>query len=100
VPFVVLYGVVLGWARVRTGGLKVPILLHMSINGLAAVMMLGKNPEPNGPVSAAGDSGRCTSPGPPSRGAREGKQVVSTTRPVSTARSRRSITAVATRPAA
>lgn len=43
VPFVILYGVVLGWARLRTGGLGVPILLHMSINGLAAVMMLTKN---------------------------------------------------------
>lgn len=42
-PVVVVYGLVLGWARLRTAGLGVPILLHLSINGLSAVMMLGRS---------------------------------------------------------
>lgn len=40
VPLVLLYGVVLGWARLRTGGLTVPILLHLSINSLAIGTLL------------------------------------------------------------
>ena len=33
-------GWVLGWARQRTGGLKAPIALHMSVNGAVAVVAL------------------------------------------------------------
>lgn len=40
IPLIILYGVVLGWARVRSGGLKAPILLHLSINALATTVML------------------------------------------------------------
>ena len=31
----VVHGVVLGWARLRTGRLAAPVLLHMAVNGLA-----------------------------------------------------------------
>jgi membrane protease YdiL (CAAX protease family) len=35
-----VYGVVLGWARVRTGGLAASIGLHMTINAVAAGTLL------------------------------------------------------------
>ena len=37
---VLVYGAVLGWARIRSGGLMVPILLHVLINGLATAAVL------------------------------------------------------------
>ncbi len=42
-PFVLvvaLYGGILGWARLRTGGLAAPILLHVLINGMAALALV------------------------------------------------------------
>src|SRR4029078_12723586 len=39
-PVILLYGVVLGWARVRTGGLVAPVLLHMTVNAAAAGVLL------------------------------------------------------------
>jgi len=40
VPIVLLYGAVLGWARLRSGGLTAPILLHATINGVSVLAML------------------------------------------------------------
>jgi membrane protease YdiL (CAAX protease family) len=42
VPIVLVYGVVLGWARLRSGGLAAPVLLHASINALATFAMLSQ----------------------------------------------------------
>ncbi|HVE40798.1 MAG TPA: CPBP family glutamic-type intramembrane protease [Planctomycetota bacterium] len=39
-PLMLVYGVVLGWVRVRTGGLTASILLHLTINAFAAGMVL------------------------------------------------------------
>jgi membrane protease YdiL (CAAX protease family) len=39
-PLMLVYGVVLGWARVRTGGLAASIGLHMTINAVAAGTLL------------------------------------------------------------
>ena len=39
-PIVLVYGVVLGWARVRTGRLVTPILLHMTVNGAVTTALL------------------------------------------------------------
>jgi membrane protease YdiL (CAAX protease family) len=39
-PVVLVYGIVLGWARVRTGGLLAPILLHLTINGVVTATLL------------------------------------------------------------
>ena len=39
-PVIFLYGWVFGWARLRSGGLAVPVLLHMTVNGLSSVLML------------------------------------------------------------
>jgi membrane protease YdiL (CAAX protease family) len=33
-------GMILGWARLKSGGLKAPILLHMGINGVSTLFML------------------------------------------------------------
>ncbi len=41
-PMVVFYGWVFGWARLRTGGLEVPVALHMLVNGVMAFIMLGE----------------------------------------------------------
>ncbi len=38
----VFYGVVLAWARLRTGDLAVPIMMHMLINGVASLFMLAR----------------------------------------------------------
>jgi membrane protease YdiL (CAAX protease family) len=34
---VFLYGLMLSWARLRTGGLSAPIVMHMVINALATL---------------------------------------------------------------
>ena len=39
-PLMLVYGLVLGWARVRTGGLAASILLHMTINAAASAFLL------------------------------------------------------------
>jgi membrane protease YdiL (CAAX protease family) len=39
-PIVLLYGYVFAWARLRTGGIAVPFILHMMVNGLVSVIML------------------------------------------------------------
>jgi membrane protease YdiL (CAAX protease family) len=39
-PIVFLYGFVFAWARLRTGTIVVPFLLHLSVNGLVSVVML------------------------------------------------------------
>lgn len=41
-PIVFFYGVVFAWARLRTGGIAVPFLLHMAVNGLVSVVMLSR----------------------------------------------------------
>jgi hypothetical protein len=38
VLWVFFYGLVLGWARLNSGGVRAPILLHMTINSLALLM--------------------------------------------------------------
>ncbi len=40
VLLILWYGVVLGWARLASGGLKAPIALHVVMNGTAALVML------------------------------------------------------------
>ncbi len=35
------FGLILGWARLRSGGLKAPLLLHMGLNAFSAFMLLG-----------------------------------------------------------
>ena len=40
VLLILWYGVVLGWARLASGGLKAPIALHVAMNGTAALVML------------------------------------------------------------
>lgn len=42
IPLILLYGAILGWARVRSGGLVAPILLHMSINALSVAVILSR----------------------------------------------------------
>ena len=37
---VAFYGLVLGWARVKSGGVKASIALHMAINGTASAVLL------------------------------------------------------------
>jgi membrane protease YdiL (CAAX protease family) len=37
VHVVFLYGLMLSWARLRTGGLSAPIVMHMVINALATL---------------------------------------------------------------
>jgi membrane protease YdiL (CAAX protease family) len=37
---VLFYGLILGWARLRTGGLTVPIVLHSLINGVVIAVVL------------------------------------------------------------
>ena len=37
---ILYYGLVLGWARLRSGGLASPILLHMAINGVVMAVFL------------------------------------------------------------
>ena len=39
-PLMLVYGVVLGWARVWGGGLAAPILLHMTVNAAAVGALL------------------------------------------------------------
>ncbi len=39
-PVVLLYGYVFAWARLRTGGIVVPFILHMMVNGLISILML------------------------------------------------------------
>jgi membrane protease YdiL (CAAX protease family) len=44
-PLMLVYGVVLGWARVRTGGLRASILLHMTLNAAAlGALLLSQEP--------------------------------------------------------
>lgn len=40
VLLIALYGLVFGWARLRTGDLRAPIALHAMLNGATAVMLL------------------------------------------------------------
>lgn len=40
VVIIVWYGVVLGWVRLRSGGMKAPIALHMLVNGVAALVLI------------------------------------------------------------
>lgn len=40
VVVVIYYGWVLGWARLRTGGLVAPMALHMTINGVVTLLAL------------------------------------------------------------
>jgi len=35
IPLVVLVGAVLGWARLTSGGLRAPIVLHVAVNAVA-----------------------------------------------------------------
>jgi membrane protease YdiL (CAAX protease family) len=37
---IVVYGLVLGWARLKTGNLRAAIVLHMLINGVATAVAL------------------------------------------------------------
>jgi membrane protease YdiL (CAAX protease family) len=39
-PIVFLYGFVFSWARLRTGTIAVPFILHLSVNGLVSLVML------------------------------------------------------------
>jgi membrane protease YdiL (CAAX protease family) len=41
-PVIFLYGWVFGWARLRSGRLAVPVLLHMTVNGLSSALMLAR----------------------------------------------------------
>jgi len=41
-PIVFVYGWVFGWARLRTGGIVAPFILHMAVNGLVTVLMLAR----------------------------------------------------------
>lgn len=41
-PVIFLYGWVFGWARLRSGGLAAPVLLHMAVNGLSSALMLAR----------------------------------------------------------
>jgi membrane protease YdiL (CAAX protease family) len=36
---ILFLGLLLGWARVASGGLRAPILLHMTINGTAMLLL-------------------------------------------------------------
>lgn len=42
-PIVFLYGWVFGWARLRTGSILVPFLLHLTVNGLVSIVALTKS---------------------------------------------------------
>ena len=42
-PIVLLYGGVFAWARLRTGRLVVPVLLHTLVNGLVTTIIFLKN---------------------------------------------------------
>ena len=42
VPLAVFFGVVLGWARHVSGGLRAPILIHMSINAVWFLAMVAR----------------------------------------------------------
>lgn len=42
-PLIFLYGWVFGWTRLRSGSLKVPILLHMAVNGLATAVTFARH---------------------------------------------------------
>jgi uncharacterized protein len=39
-PIVLVYGWVFGWARLRTGGILAPFILHMAVNGLVTTLTL------------------------------------------------------------
>jgi membrane protease YdiL (CAAX protease family) len=39
-PVVFVYGFVFAWARLRTGSIAVPFVLHLAVNGLVSAMML------------------------------------------------------------
>ena len=39
-PIVVLYGYIFAWARLRTGGIGVPFVLHGMVNGLVSILLL------------------------------------------------------------
>lgn len=39
-PIVFLYGYVFAWARLRTGGIGAPFVLHMTVNGIVLLVML------------------------------------------------------------
>lgn len=39
-PLVFLYGYVFGWARLRTGGIGVPFVLHLAVNGMVSLIAL------------------------------------------------------------
>jgi membrane protease YdiL (CAAX protease family) len=41
-PIVFVYGFVFAWARLRTGGITVPFILHMAVNGLVSAVILSK----------------------------------------------------------
>ena len=40
VVIILWYGVVPGWVRLRSGGMKAPVALHMLVNGVAAAVMI------------------------------------------------------------
>ena len=40
VPVAIYYGLIFGWARMRSGSLVVPVMLHMAVNGLASTVYL------------------------------------------------------------
>jgi membrane protease YdiL (CAAX protease family) len=39
-PIVMLYGYIFAWARLRTGGIGVPFVLHVMVNGLVSIILL------------------------------------------------------------
>jgi CAAX protease family protein len=39
-PIVFVYGFVFAWARLRTGGIAVPFVLHLSVNGFVTAVLL------------------------------------------------------------
>jgi membrane protease YdiL (CAAX protease family) len=41
-PIVFVYGLVFAWARLRTGGILVPFILHMAVNGLVSAVILSR----------------------------------------------------------
>jgi membrane protease YdiL (CAAX protease family) len=70
VPVVFLYGCVFAWARLRTGGLTVPVLLHMMVNGLVKPPRTGPPPttarrtaSSPAPASSSITSRRCAASG-------------------------------------
>jgi uncharacterized protein len=43
VLLIALYGLIFGWARLRTGKLRAPIILHAMLNGMTVAMLLGQS---------------------------------------------------------